>query len=167
MWVQIPPSALKPLPGLFPFSGTNLASLLVGRGSSMMSDEMTNEPRGAGRIPTIWIVALVVLGILVLGDLNRRMADARRLEQDAITLETEVAGMATERVELMTQVAEATSEPVIAEWAHEQAKMVLPGEVLVVPVAPGGALPTAESGETGQEEPPSNFEIWLALLFGG
>ncbi|MFN2149351.1 MAG: hypothetical protein ACK2T2_13270 [Anaerolineales bacterium] len=128
---------------------------------------MTNEPRGAGRIPTIWIIALVVLGILVLGDLNRRMADARRLEQDAILLETEVAGMATERVDLMTQVAQATSEPVIAEWAHEQAKMVLPGEMLVVPVAPGGATATAVPGETSQDETPSNFEIWLALLFGG
>jgi cell division protein FtsB len=132
-----------------------------------MSDEMTNEPRAAGRIPTIWIIALVVLGILVLGDLNRRMADARRLEQDAILLETEVAGMATERVDLMTQVAQATSEPVIAEWAHEQAKMVLPGEMLVVPVAPGGATATAVPGETSQDETPSNFEIWLALLFGG
>jgi len=133
----------------------------------MMSDEMTNEPQGAGRIPTIWIIALVVLGILVLGDLNRRMADARRLEQDAILLETEVADMATERVDLMTQVAEATSEPVIAEWAHEQAKMVLPGEVLVVPVAPGGATPVPASAGAGTQEAPSNFEIWLALLFGG
>jgi len=132
-----------------------------------MSDEMTNEPQGTGRIPAIWILALVVLGILVLGDLNRRMADARRLEQDAILLETEVAGMATQRVELLTQVAEATSEPVIAEWAHEQAKMVLPGEVLVVPLAPGGATPTPAPGSAANDEAPSNFEIWLALLFGG
>jgi hypothetical protein len=130
-------------------------------------NEMTNEPQDAGRIPTIWIIGLVVLGILVLGDLNRRMADARRLEQDAILLETEVADMATLRIDLMTQVAEATSEPVIAEWAHEQAKMVLPGEVLVVPVAPGGAAPAPESGSVSGEESPSNLEIWLALLFGG
>ena len=129
--------------------------------------EMTNEPQSAGRIPTIWIIALVVLGILVLGDLNRRMADARRLEQDAILLETEVADMATQRIDLMTQVAEATSEPVIAQWAHEQAKMVLPGEVLVVPVSPGGSAPMLDSEPVSGEKPPSNIEIWLALLFGG
>ena len=133
----------------------------------MMSDGMSSEPQGQTRIPMIWILAIVVLGILVLGDLNRRMADARRLEQDTLTLQTEVAAMATERVDLMTRVAEATSEKVVAAWAREDAKMVRPGEVLVVPVGPSGATPVPGELSTGQDEDISNFEIWLALLFGG
>ncbi len=132
-----------------------------------MSDGMSSEPQGQTRIPMIWILAIVVLGILVLGDLNRRMADARRLEQDTLILQTEVAAMATERVDLMTRVAEATSEKVVAAWAREDAKMVRPGEVLVVPVGPPGATPVPGELSAGQDEDISNFEIWLALLFGG
>ncbi len=132
-----------------------------------MSDEMTSEPEVQTRIPMIWILAIVVLGILVLGDLNRRMADARRLEQDTLILQTEVAAMATERVDLMTRVAEATSEKVIAAWAREDAKLVRPGEVLVVPVGPPGATPVPGEVSGVREEELSNLEIWLALLFGG
>jgi len=132
-----------------------------------MSDEMTSEPQGQSRIPLIWILAIVVLGILVLGDLNRRMADARRLEQDTLILQTEVAAMATERVDLMTRVAGATSENAIAAWAREEAKMVKPGEVLVVPVGPPGATPVPGEASGGSNEELSNLEIWLALLFGG
>jgi cell division protein FtsB len=128
---------------------------------------MSSEPQGQTRIPTIWILAIVVLGILVLGDLNRRMADARRLEQDTLILQTEVAAMATERIDLMTRVAEATSEKVVAAWAREDAKMVRPGEVLVVPVGPPGATPALGESSEGLEDDVSNFEIWLALLFGG
>jgi cell division protein FtsB len=133
----------------------------------MMADDMTSEPQGQTRIPLIWILAIVVLGILVLGDLNRRMADARRLEQDTLILQTEVAAMATERVDLMTQVAEATSEKVVAAWAREEAKMVRPGEVLVVPVGPPGPTTNPETASGGSEAELSNLQIWLALLFGG
>jgi cell division protein FtsB len=133
----------------------------------MMANDMSSERQGQTRIPMIWILAIVVLGILVLGDLNRRMADARRLEQDTLILQTEVAAMATERVDLLTRVAEATSENVVAAWAREDAKMVRPGEVLVVPVGPPGATPVPGELPTDQDEDISNFEIWLALLFGG
>jgi len=85
---------------------------------------MSENGEGRNRLSSVLILASVIAGILILGDLNRRMANARRLERDAVQLETEVAVMATERVQLMTGVAEATSESIIAEWAHSDAKLV-------------------------------------------
>jgi hypothetical protein len=78
---------------------------------------MEDEKQGKPRISSVWIVLLVLGGILILGDLNRRMADARQLDQDARALETEVAGLETESAELLTQVVEATSDIVVREWA--------------------------------------------------
>jgi cell division protein FtsB len=127
---------------------------------------MEDENQGKPRISSVWILLLVMGGILILGDLNRRMADARSLDQDARALETEVAGLKTESADLLTQVVEATSDIVVREWAHAQGGMVEPGEVLIVPVAPSDALPMVTPTPTPSLKQPSNWDVWWALLFG-
>jgi cell division protein FtsB len=118
------------------------------------------------RISLFWIVMILIAGLLIIGDLNRRMSDARRLERDAEILEGQVAAKSTERADLMTRVAAATSEEAVAEWAHADAKLVREGEVLVVPLAPSDEVPLAEDGEQTFPEVPSKFQVWWALLFG-
>ncbi len=128
---------------------------------------MSEDGEGRNRLSSVLILASVIAGILILGDLNRRMANARRLERDAVQLETEVAVMATERVQLMTIVAEATSESIIAEWAHSDAKLVREGETLIIPLPPPGQISVA-TPTLGQDiETPSKWQVWWALIFGG
>jgi hypothetical protein len=55
------------------------------------------------RFSVFWIVMGLIAGLLIIGDLNRRMADARRLEQDAVILEGQVAAKSTEQADLMTK----------------------------------------------------------------
>ncbi|NIS78834.1 MAG: hypothetical protein GTO14_01065 [Anaerolineales bacterium] len=127
---------------------------------------MHDDQTGRNRPPLIWVLILLVAAILILGDLNRRMAETRRLERDAQDLQSEVAAKETENAILKTQVAEATSEERAMQWAHEHGGMVRPGEILVVPITP----PDTEIGPTATPtpvpEPPSNWEVWFALLFG-
>jgi cell division protein FtsL len=118
------------------------------------------------RISVFWIVMILIAGLLIVGDLNQRMANARRLERDAEILEGQVAAKNTERSDLMTRVAAATSEDAIADWAHADAKLVREGEVLVVPLAPPDEAPMAENEEWDYPEVPSKFQVWWALLFG-
>ena len=127
---------------------------------------MSENGEGRNRLSSIWLIAFVIIGILILGDLNRRMANARRLERDAVQLETEVGVMATERVELMTAVAEATSEAIIAEWAHSDAKLVREGETLIIPLPPPGQIYVATPVPGYDLETPSNWQVWWALIFG-
>jgi len=131
-----------------------------------MAAEVGEMKETSGRISGFWIVLLVVAGILVLGDLNSRMAQARRLEREAEMVGTEVAAMATERVRLMTQVAEATSEAHVAEWAHRDAKLVREGETLVIPLPPPGATPLPTPAPAVRLAEPSPWQVWWALLFG-
>ena len=127
---------------------------------------MSENGEGRNRLSSIWLIAFVIVGILILGDLNRRMANARRLERDAVQLETEVAVMATDRVQLMTSVAEATSEAIIAEWAHSDAKLVREGETLIVPLPPPGQITLAIPTPGQNIETPNNWQVWWALIFG-
>jgi cell division protein FtsB len=131
-----------------------------------MSVDMSKETSENNKLAPWMIMALTVLGILIIGDLNGRMANARRLERESQVLATEVAALSTEQVDLTTNVAGATSEAHVAEWAHADAKMVQEGEVLVVPVAPAGTSKTIETSEELRSEAPSNFQVWWALIFG-
>jgi cell division protein FtsB len=132
-----------------------------------MTIEMREIEPDKSRPPMIWVLIILAAAILIFGDLNSRMAETRRLERDAYALQTEVVVMKTENAVLATQVAGATSEASIQEWAHEQGGMALPGEVLVVPVAPEGEQSGVEPTPAPSFEPPSNWEVWWALLFGG
>ena len=127
---------------------------------------MSESGEGRNRLSSIWLIAIVIVGILILGDLNRRMANARRLERDAVQLETEVAAMATDRVQLMTSVAAATSEASIAEWAHSDAKLVREGETLIIPLPPEGQIFVPTPTPEHNLETPSNWQVWWALIFG-
>ncbi len=118
------------------------------------------------RMSVFWIVMVLIAGLLIIGDLNRRMADARRLEQDALILEDQVAAKSTEQADLRTRVAGATSEDAIAEWAHADAKLVREGEVLIVPLAPPDETPTPGEAESDYPDQPTKLQIWWALLFG-
>ncbi len=118
------------------------------------------------RLSVFWIVMVLIAGLLIIGDLNRRMADARRLEQDAGILESQVAARSTEQADLMTRVAGATSEDAIAEWAHADAKLVRDGEVLVVPLAPLELTPAPDASGSTYPEQPTKLQVWWTLLFG-
>ncbi len=114
----------------------------------------------------VWILLAAVAGILILGDLNRRMSDAQRLERDAITLGTEVATLEADQSRLQTQVAGATSEPQVEAWARTQARLVRDGERLVIPLPASGDLNPTPPASTPVMPLPSRWDIWWALLFG-
>ncbi len=126
-----------------------------------------NEPGGdRPQISRVWLLVVVVIAVLILGDLNRRMSDARRLQRDEITLRTEVASVELQNDDLRTQAAEATNDILVEEWARGQAGMVREGEHLILPLPEGGATPVPVASASNTTPNASNWDIWLALLFG-
>ncbi len=117
-------------------------------------------------VPRVWIFLGVIAAILILGDLNRRMTDARRLERDSIVLQTQVASMEADGEALRTQIYEATNEILVENWARGEARLVRPGEVLIVPVTPASGVPLPTPTPTPASSQPSPFEVWWALIFG-
>ena len=127
-----------------------------------------SEERRRRRGPSkAWLVVAIILAILILGDLNRRMANARRLERDARSLSTEVAQLAEENAELETSVAGATSDAMVEEWARTEGRMVQEGERLIIPVPAEGEVAEVTPTPVAATDRPSNWEVWFALLFGG
>ena len=137
-----------------------------------MGDEhvaRTSKDKAAspGRPPLtlLQLLALVGVGVglLIAFNLNRQLAESQRLRDAADVAATEAAQLRAENAALQTQVAYATTDAAVIEWAHENGKLVQPGEVLVVPVIPT-AEPTPAPAPPALPPPPPNWQLWWNLF---
>ncbi len=118
-------------------------------------------------ISGIWLLIALIVGVFIFGDLTRRMTDARRMERDARMLATEVTHLEAANSDLETQIAQANDEANVAHWARAEAKLVMEGERLVVPIPAGGLAEDEAPPPDSVQDTPSTWEIWWALLVGG
>jgi len=115
-----------------------------------------------------WKSALMVIGIALLAylvmDFNSRMADLRRLSAKKEVVEAELTGLVRTQISLQTQIAYATSEQAVRDWAYESGHMVLPGDNPVVPLAPESATPVPTPTTAAPQPVVDNWQMWLWLF---
>jgi cell division protein FtsB len=117
-------------------------------------------------IPRFWLFVILILGSVILGDLNQRMTDARGLEKDLEFLLTR-AGQLDDEIEYFDeQIEYVSSDDFIQDWAHEQAKMVEPDEVLVILVPSEGYVDVQAPSSGSEPASASGLDVWLELIFG-
>jgi cell division protein FtsB len=127
---------------------------------------MTEDKSEQHTFPRFWLFVILVLGSVILGDLNQRMADARGLENDLEYLQARSEQLDEELLYLDEQIELVDSDDFIDDWAHEEGKMVKDNEVLVI------FVPTGVDEGIDQSIPASNttsaekIEVWLELIFG-
>jgi len=109
------------------------------------------------------VIGLVVLTMLVM-DFNNRMAEQRRLSDKREDVAVEATDLMYTQVYLETQIAYATSEAAVQDWAYEEGHMVREGENLVIPLEYPGFTPQVTVIPTTTPEPETNFQIWLSLF---
>jgi len=112
----------------------------------------------------IVVIIGIAAALLIMLDFNRRQAEAQRLEADRDHLATEVAQLGFDNDALETQVAYATTDAAVVQWAHEHGKLVQPDEVLVVAIVPT-AGPTAAPPPLAAPPPPATWTLWWNLFF--
>jgi hypothetical protein len=126
------------------------------------------DDKESGRPPLTWpqVAGLfaVVVTLVIIVDFSQRLASSQRLVDEAGRAGTAVALLETERSALQTQVAYATTDAAVIEWAHESGRMVRPGEVLVVPVIPT-AVATPLPAPIVLPTPPPNYVLWWEMFF--
>lgn len=114
----------------------------------------------------IFVIAGLVLLFLLMVDLNTRLNDLYRLTRERDTMRTEIANLTSTAVGLQTQIAYATSDAAVEDWAREEGKMVQPGDQLIVPVSPSDATPMPVITVQPQQTDLKNWQVWWALFFG-
>ncbi|HHV04914.1 MAG TPA: hypothetical protein PK459_03860 [Anaerolineaceae bacterium] len=112
-------------------------------------------------------IVLVVLLILLMMGFNNRLVNMNRLIRQENILQTRIAGLESTKIAVEEQVAYATSEIALEEWARESNHMIEPGDQAIVLIAPDEQLSTPVPTPVAEEEIKlSNFETWKLLLFG-
>jgi len=112
----------------------------------------------------ILIVIGLFLAVLLLVDFNRRMEELDRLTAQLNAVSAEATSVIQTQTALAGQVAYATSDMAVEEWAYGN-KMVRPGEhPVVVPSTNVTPTPEPTVGPQGEELP--TWRIWWELFFG-
>lgn len=116
-----------------------------------------------------WRNILIILGIftavILLVDFNRRMEELNLLTAQLNAVGAEATAVIQTQTALAGQLAYATSEGAVEEWAYEN-KMVRPGEHPVVLVPEANITSTPEPTPVSQVEQLPSWRIWLELFFG-
>ena len=109
---------------------------------------------------TILIALGLFLAVVLLIDFNRRMEELNRLSTNLVSVQAEGTAVMQTQAALVTQVAYATSDDAVKQWAYEN-KWVRTGEHPVQLVPAGGASPTVEPTPAPQaENPPNCCSLW-------
>jgi cell division protein FtsB len=113
---------------------------------------------------------LLVLGILILVllmvDYNKRMSELTNLNTQLDNLSTEEFQLEQTKQLFNTQIAYATSDVAVQDYARNNGKMAQPGDIPIVPLSPGDSTvqPTVVIPTVVPKV--NNWEKWLALFVG-
>lgn len=112
------------------------------------------------------LIGAVILTLLVLG-FNSRVSEKRRLSQQEEQMDARLKSLERTRMSLETQIAYATSEAAVEEWAYEQAKMIREGQGdhLLVPLPGSGPPPESTPEQSVEVQRVENWQVWWKLFF--
>ena len=113
----------------------------------------------------ILIVIGLIIAVVLLIDFNHRMEELDRLSTQLNVVRAEATEIVQTQTALASQVAYATSDLAVEEWAYDN-KMVRPGEHPVVVVPGADITPTPGLTNVSQSEELPFWRIWWELFFG-
>mgnify|MGYP000899688098 CR=1 FL=1 len=113
----------------------------------------------------ITIVVIVILVFLMM-DFNNRMTTMIRLGNEEAGLKTRIAELKATQVKLEDQIAYATSEIALEEWARESNRMIEEGDHPIILLQPGDYKPQPTPTPQPEQVNRTRLDIWKELLFG-
>jgi cell division protein FtsB len=126
--------------------------------------EKLSESRGW----QLLLIAVLILILPLMVDINRRMGILRRMHQEEARLEKELVGVQAEHEVLQRQLEFVATDAYLEQWARVDARMTQPGEVSIIPltIEPSeGAEPGSEGDSPRTATSPSIPEQWHRLFF--
>jgi cell division protein FtsB len=109
-------------------------------------------------------LGMVVLVLLVM-DFNSRMAELRRLTSEKEIIGKQATQLVQTNVFLETQIAYATSDRAVEQYARVDQHMEKPGDIPVVPMAPGNSTPIPTPSPVVTPKFVNNWDLWMGLFF--
>ncbi len=122
-----------------------------------------NLPMNVRRVATL--IGILVLVFIVL-EFNRRLEELNMLNAQSRLVQTQATQAVQTQLALQTQVAYASSDAAVEEWARTDGHYIQDGDLPVVPVGEPGSAPLEASTPTPVPTQPANWDVWWGLFFG-
>ena len=113
----------------------------------------------------ITVVVIVVLVVLMM-DFNNRMSNMIQLNQMESILETKLSGLEATRLVVEDQIAYATSDRALEEWAREKDRLIAECDHPIILMPPSDYTPVPTAAPKTETVILTRLEIWKELLFG-
>jgi cell division protein FtsB len=124
--------------------------------------------RNMKRVNFSWKYAVLIIGLIVIAYLvmnfNNRIANLRRLSIQREAVAARLEGLKSTNAILQTQIARATSEAAVIEWAYQEGNLVRPGDNPVVPVPPEGSTPVPTPTPAVPRPQVKPWQMWMWLF---
>jgi len=114
----------------------------------------------------ITVVVIVILVVLMM-DFNNRMSNMIQLNQMEKILETKLAGLEATRLVVEDDIAYATSDRALEEWAREKDRLIAEGDHPIIILPPSEYTPSPTKTPDRETIVLTRLEIWKELIFGG
>jgi len=113
----------------------------------------------------VTVVVIVILVVLMM-DFNNRMSNMIQLNQMEKILETRLAGLEATRLVVQDDIAYATSDRALEEWAREKDRLIAEGDHPIIIMPPGDFTPAPTATPKPETIILTRLEIWKELIFG-
>ena len=115
-----------------------------------------------------WKYAIIIVGVVLLAYLvmafNNRVADLRHQALQKERVAAHLQNLEETRSGLETQIAYATSDAAVIEWAYEDGNMVQDGDIPVVVLPPGDSTPVPTPTPVVVQPTVSRWQMWWWLF---
>ena len=111
------------------------------------------------------IFAGVIILILVMVELNSRLEELNRLNDQLDQVRVAATQSIQTQVALQTQLVYAGSDIAVEEWARTEGHYMKEGDQPVVPLGQPGSDPVVVATPTPMPTPMQNWQVWWGLFF--
>ena len=131
------------------------------KSSSKPSSRRVFRQRPLLSLPQVLVLIAIVVAIYIGVDLNHRAQTGRLIQANELSLQERVALETTRQIELVVTRDYVNSDDYVAAYARNEAGMVMPGELRIVPLQlDTSPLPTAVATVT--PDPAYDARAWQA-----
>ena len=113
----------------------------------------------------IWIIAIILLVVALLIDLNTRLSTLQFLTDQKMTLESDVSNLKATLEIVSEKVDYANSDTAIEEWARQQGMMMKEGDHVLIPLPVSETAIEPTATPTIQPTQVENWQVWQKLIF--
>lgn len=131
----------------------------------------TPKPPGQFSGIQIMFAGILAIGLFLAIDFSGRITASQPLLQAHERVQDEIEALREEQASLIRERDYVRSDAYVAQWARSEGRMILPGELLVIPV-PSGIEPATTPAPIVPVVPiqtapdtPDNWLLWWSLFF--